>query len=143
MDNFFALNYGISFDVFFQSPHISFSFSPSCAQFCKWKNHSQHTFCCDPLVSECASVIFPDISRYNANAILRRPSAKPATIPVEIWNPNSTPGPFPSESGVSDSGTIPVGIRSRKFDSGPIPVGIRGRKFIPVGTQGNMSRILA
>ena len=83
--------------------HISFPFSPSCAQFCKWKNHSQHTFCCDPLVSECASVVFPNISRYSTNAILRRPSAKPATIAVEIRNPKL------------DSGTIPFGVRSLRL----------------------------
>jgi hypothetical protein len=103
MDNFFALNYGISFDNFFQSPAHLFPFLPILRTVMRMENHSQHTFCCDPLVSECASEVFPNISRYSTNAILRRPSAKPATIAVEIRNPKL------------DSGTIPFGVRSLRL----------------------------
>ena len=105
MDNFLALNYEISFDnTNLPESCISLSLSPHPAHSSAiGKNYSQHIFCCEPLVSECASVVFPDISRYNINAILRRPSAKPATVPVGIRSPKF------------DSGTIPFGVRSLRL----------------------------
>ena len=158
MDNFFALNYGISFDnkhlpesciSLYLSPHPAHSSANG-------KITADTHFVVSPLFPSVLlwfSQIFPDTMQMRfCGAQVRNQQPFPSKSGIQ----NSTPGPFPPESGVFDSGTIPVGIRSRKFDSGPIPignrgrkfdsgpipVGIRGRKFIPVGIQGNMSRIL-